>query len=96
EQLKREVLEGERRTVEELQNMGLLIELHQWRNRLVVEAAVGVAHHPREGISRQVTEEGEEGFAQISIAQLLPILEEGRDIGKLHREVEPAIWRQAR
>ena len=54
EQLHRHVLEGERRTVEQLQHEAVRRNLHQGRHRRMAKARIGLSDHRREILARDV------------------------------------------
>ena len=59
DQLHRQILEGERRTVEQLEHEQIGAELHQRRGRRMTEGAVGLLRHAREiGVGDAAADEG--------------------------------------
>ena len=59
QQLHRQILEGERRPVEQLEHEQAGAELHERRGRRMAEGAVGLARHAREiGLGDAVADEG--------------------------------------
>ncbi len=99
EQLQRDVLERQRRAVEQFQQPVLLVELHQRRHRIMGEAAIGRAGTDRSSSSSRqaVADEGQHHLhRQFGIGQ-------ARHRGDLfcrkarpfRRHIEPAIGGQA-
>src|SRR5579885_1269112 len=54
EELHSQILEGEGRAVEQLEEEKIAIELHQGSDRLVIEARIGVINHLAQGVPRDL------------------------------------------
>ena len=99
EKLHGHILEGERRTVEELQHEAVRTGLHQWADGLVPEGCVGFAHQPFEDRRRDLAAEKRRQHAdgEIGIGKAAHGADFGR--GKMRpgaRHVKPAVARQSR
>src|SRR5271157_4440908 len=96
EQLEGDVLEGERRPVEELQHAQAGVELEERRDLGALEAEVGPRGElPELRLGYVVRETAQEAEAELGVLQPLEAPELLREVRKLLRHEEPAVTRQA-